>query len=149
MGGPGFDVFEPNSNYVRIYAPKEEFGPAEWRRMIYQFKPRMQQDGVFGAFDCPDGAQIAPRRTSSITPLQALNLLNSRFLLQQSDFFARRIAEEAGAKAEDRVVGAFALAFSRKPSRQEISFSTQFIRREGLTAFCRALFNANEFIVVY
>ena len=28
MGGPGFSFFEPNDNYVRVYTPKKEFGPA-------------------------------------------------------------------------------------------------------------------------
>ena len=81
MGGPGFDLFEPNTNYVKVYNPKQKFGPAEWRRMIYQSKPRMQLDDMFGSFDCPDGGQIAPKRTSSITALQALNLLNGRFIM--------------------------------------------------------------------
>jgi hypothetical protein len=35
MGGPGFDLFEPNTNYVKVYTPKKDFGPAEFRRMIY------------------------------------------------------------------------------------------------------------------
>src|SRR5688500_9981794 len=48
MGGPGFSVFESNDNYVRVYNDKEKFGPAEWRRMIYMTKVRMQQDATFG-----------------------------------------------------------------------------------------------------
>ena len=28
----------------------------EWRRMVYQSKPRMRLDDTFGAFDCPDAA---------------------------------------------------------------------------------------------
>jgi hypothetical protein len=149
MGGPGFDVFQPNNNYVRVYAAKEEFGPPEWRRMIYQFKPRMQQDGVFGAFDCPDGAQIAPKRTSSITALQALNLLNSGFLLQQGGFLAGRLGREAGSKPREQARRAFALAFNREPSRRELGAAARFIQQEGLDAFCRALFNANEFVFIY
>src|SRR5690606_10025 len=47
MGGPGYSPFAPNNNYVRVYAPKQEFGPADWRRMIYQEKPRSRQDGTF------------------------------------------------------------------------------------------------------
>ena len=149
MGGPGFDVFQANDNYVRVYSAKEEFGPAEWRRMIYQFKPRMQQDGVFGAFDCPDGAQIAPKRTSSITALQALNLLNSQFLLQQAGFLAERLTREAGAEPPNQVASAFTLAFGRKPTSREAATAVQFVAQNGLPAFCRALFNANEFVFVY
>ncbi|HEY1080973.1 MAG TPA: PSD1 and planctomycete cytochrome C domain-containing protein, partial [Prosthecobacter sp.] len=44
MGGPGYSVFEPNSNYVRVYDPKTSYGPEEWRRMIYMTKVRVAQD---------------------------------------------------------------------------------------------------------
>ena len=50
----GFDLFEPNDNYVKVYNPKKDFGPGEWRRMIYQSKPRMRLDDTFGIFDCPE-----------------------------------------------------------------------------------------------
>ena len=149
MGGPGFDVFQPNDNYVRVYSPKETFGPDEWRRMIYQFKPRMQQDGVFGAFDCPDGAQIAPQRSSSITALQALNLLNSGFLLQQAGFFAERLEQEAGAGRPAQIERAFALAFGRHPTAHETAAALELVSQAGLPALCRALFNANEFVFVF
>ena len=146
MGGPGYQVFEPNNNYVRVYNPKQSFGPPEWRRMIYQYKPRMQQDATFGAFDCPDGGQIAPRRFSSTTPLQALNLLNSEFVLQQARHFAVRLGKQ---RAEDQARVAFTLAFAREPSTEELTASSRFIAEEGLEAFARALFNANEFLYIF
>ena len=148
MGGPGFDLFEPNTNYVKVYQPKKDFGPAEWRRMIYQSKWRMQLDDVFGAFDCPDAGQIAPKRTTSTTALQALNLLNSRFMLQQAKFFAERLEREAGKDAEKQVRYGFRLAFQREPSATEAAASARLVRDHGLPALCRALFNANEFLFV-
>ncbi len=147
MGGPGFDLFEPNTNYVKVYNPKKDFGPAEWRRMIYQSKWRMQLDDVFGSFDCPDAGQIAPKRTTSTTPLQALNLLNSRFMLQQAKFFAERLQREA--KGEDaQVRRGFRLAFQREPTPAEQAAGVRLVRDHGLPALCRALFNANEFLFV-
>ena len=88
MGGPGFSVFAPNTNYVRVDDPKPDFGPAEWRRMIYMTKVRMAQDSTFGAFDCPDAGQSQPKRSRSTTPLQALNLCNSTFVNQQAQLLA-------------------------------------------------------------
>jgi len=149
VGGPGFDVFEPNDNYVRVYAPREELGPKEWRRMVYQFKPRLQPDGVFGALDCPDGGQAAPRRAVSTTALQALNLFNSRFVLQQSEFFADRVRREAGDAAADQVRRAFVLAFGREPSENESTGAIQLIEAHGLPALCRALYNSSEFLYVF
>jgi hypothetical protein len=148
MGGPGFDLFEPNNNYVKVYVTRAEYGPNEFRRMIYQSKPRTMLDDFCGAFDCPDAGQPAPRRTSSITPLQALNLLNSPFAMQQAKFFAERLTAEAGPEPAAQVRRAFMLAFGRPPVPDETSESVQFVAREGLPAFCRALFNANEFVRV-
>ncbi len=102
MGGPGFSPFQPNTNYVRVYRPKEEFGPAEWRRMVYMSKVRMEQDSVFGAFDCPDAGLIAPRRTQSTTAVQALGLFNSNFTEEQADLMAERCRREAGSGAAHR-----------------------------------------------
>jgi hypothetical protein len=146
-GGPGFDLFEPNVNYVKVYTPKKEFGPAEFRRMIYQQKPRMQLDDTFGAFDCPDAGQAAPKRNSSTTPLQALNLLNSPFVTRQAEFFAERVKGQAKEPAA-QVRLSFRLALQREPSDKELSAAVKLTADHGLTAVCRALLNANEFLYV-
>jgi hypothetical protein len=145
-GGPGFSCFQPNDNYVRVYEPRKEFGPPEWRRMIYMTKVRMQQDSTFGAFDCPDGGQIAPKRMRSTTPLQALNLFNSEFMFQQAGFFSDRLIREAGSDLKAQVRLAFELAFSRDPDTDELSAAQKLIAQNGLLPFCRAIFNSNEFI---
>jgi hypothetical protein len=144
-GGAGFSPFQPNANYVRVYTPKTAFTSADFRRMIYMTRVRMQVDPVFGAFDCPDGGQAAPKRSRSTTPLQALNLLNSSFLLGQAEQFAKRLQNEAGNDAAAQVRRAFALAFQREPEERELALSLAVIREQGLAVFCRALFNSNEF----
>ena len=149
MGGPGFSFFEPNDNYVRAYTPRREWSPDTFRRMIYGTVVRQRPDGVFGAFDCPDGGQIAPRRSRSTTPLQALNLLNSSFMMQQAGFFAQRLEREVGQGTDAQVRRAFALAFQRAPQNAELAAAVSLIREQGLPAFCRALFNANEFAYVF
>jgi hypothetical protein len=148
MGGPGFSVFKPNENYVRVYEPKEQWGPPEFRRMVYHLKIRSQQDATFGAFDCPDGAQITPKRASSTTPLQALNLLNGSFMLRQADLFAERLRSDAGLEPAGQVDRGFRLALGRAPSGVEREAGVRLVAEHGLPAFCRALFNANEFVYV-
>jgi len=149
MGGPGFDLFDANDNYVKVYQPKQEFGADTFRRMIYQSKPRVQLDDTFGAFDVPDAGQIAPRRTSSTTPLQALNFLNSTFAMQQAGLLAARLEKEAGKAADAQVKRAFQLAYQRDPRADELSASTKLISEHGLAMFCRALFNTSEFMTLY
>jgi hypothetical protein len=148
MGGPGYSGFLPNDNYVRVYDPKERFGPEDWRRMIYQTKVRMVTDPTFGPFDCPDAGQVAPRRSRSTTAIQALSLLNSRFVVEQAGYFAQRLKKEAGDDPAAQVRLAFVLTCGRNADESELAASTAFIQAHGLTLFCRAMFNANEFVFV-
>jgi cytochrome c553 len=148
-GGPGFDLFEPNTNYVKVYVTKTSFTPAEFRRMIYQTKPRAELDNFFGAFDCPDAGQVQPARTVSTTPLQALNMLNGEFLLDQADRFAARVEQEAGPETSRQVARAMLLAFGREASPDEIAAGVALVRDHGLPILCRSLYNASEFITIY
>ncbi len=148
MGGASFYLHEVDRENVYHYHPKEEFGPAESRRMIYAFKVRMEQDGVFGAFDCPDGSLVVPRRSVSTTPLQALNLYNSKYVLQQADSFSTRLRREVGPGADAQARRAWQLAFSRNPGPAEATEAEALIRQHGLPALCRAVLNSNEFLFV-
>jgi mono/diheme cytochrome c family protein len=147
-GGPSFHLHDVDRENVYHYHPKEKFGPAESRRMVYAFKVRMEQDGVFGAFDCPDGSLVMPKRSVSTTPLQALNLFNSRFILDQSEAFAARLHMEAGNDATAQVRHAWQLAFNRAPGRKEAREAVAFAKAEGFPALCRAVLNANEFLFI-
>jgi mono/diheme cytochrome c family protein len=148
MGGPGYNIWEANTNYVAVYKPRSQSGSDMFRRMIYQFKPRSQPDPTFGAFDCPDAALVAPRRNISTTALQALNLLNSQFVIQQAADFAQRLGAEAGADPVLQVERGFRLAFGRAPSASERAAAVALVESHGCAAFCRALYNANEFVYV-
>ncbi|WP_165229307.1 PSD1 and planctomycete cytochrome C domain-containing protein [Aquisphaera insulae] len=148
MGGPGYNIWEKNTNYVAVYRPRASLGPDAFRRMIYQFKPRSQEDPTFGAFDCPGGALVTPRRNASTTALQALNLLNSEFVADQAGRFAERLRREGGEAAESQARRGFLLAFGREPSAGEEAAAAALIRERGAAAICRALYNANEFVFV-
>lgn len=147
MGGPGFYLFEVDRENVVHYHAKEETGPAEWRRMIYMFKIRQEQDLVFGAFDCPDGNQVIPKRSRSTTPLQALNLLNSRFTMQQAEKMAERI--EGAGEGKRAIFEAYRLLYGRAPNDDEVADAMGFVKEHGMVAFCRAMLNTNEFLFVF
>jgi len=146
IGGPGFKVFEIVMENVRHYFPKKSYGPPEWRRMVYMTWFRQEQDEVFGLFDCPDGNQVVSRRSRSTTPLQALNLLNGRFVLQQARLFAARVMAEAGNRTPDQVRVAFRLTLARSPSPGEAAAAMDLVEQHGLAALGRVLFNTNEFL---
>ncbi|MEQ8791734.1 MAG: DUF1553 domain-containing protein [Pirellulaceae bacterium] len=145
-GGAGFDFFNQRGG-LSDYVPKETFDESGWRRMIYAHRVRMQTIDVFGSFDCPDAGQMTPSRNRSITPIQALNLLNSRFVNRQAAFFAERVREEADSEnVEEQVRRAMLIAFTRPPSAEELQLLSALAREHGLEQVCRALLNANEFV---
>ena len=159
MGGRGFDLFASRGG-LSGYPPIEHFDAAGRRRMVYAHRIRMEKDDVFGAFDCPDAGQSMARRRQSTTPIQALNLFNSPFTLDEAAAFAARVEADVAAGergrqdgadvAADRVSAwidrAYALAFARLPDAAERSLVEPIVRAHGLPMLCRVLFNANEFL---
>lgn len=147
MYGRGFNLFDQRGG-LSGFDPIETFTPENQRRMIYAHKVRREPETVFGAFDCPDAGQSTARRSESTTPIQALNLFNSRFTLEQSAAFATRIQQEAGTDPAKQITLAYQLALSRPPTAVELADTTPLVHDHGLTALCRALFNSNEFLFV-
>jgi hypothetical protein len=144
-GGPGFSAFEPNTNYVRNYVPRADFAPDGMRRMIYMTNVRMEREATFGLFDTPDAGQVCAVRGRSVTPLQALSLLNSPFVLDQAERFAARLEAEA-ADVDARIARAFQLALGRAPTERDRAEARALVLQHGLRALCRALFNSSEFL---
>ena len=144
-GGRGFDLFDQRGG-LSGFKPVESFPPEGLRRMIYAHKVRREPEAVFGAFDCPDAGQSTARRRESTTPIQALNLWNSRFTLERAEAFAHRVRHEAGADLRAQVQRAFAWALSRAATREEEHQALDAVRSHGLEVLCRALFNSNEFL---
>lgn len=147
MGGPGFRIHDDKKRYEG-WRVVDNHGPGTWRRLIYQERMRGIDDMMFTAFDRPECGQVTPKRTSSTTPLQALNLLNGPFLLEQAEKLAERVRREAGEDSAAQVRRAFALALTRAPGAAEERAAEDLVRRHGLAALGRALFNSNEFIFI-
>ncbi len=95
------------------------------------------------AIDFPDMALLAPKRDHSVSAFQSLVLFNNDFVLHASEWFAERLKEEGGG-----VRRAIELAYQREPQSEEISDYQAFVQKHGMAAFCRILFNSNEFLFV-
>ena len=147
-GGPGFLLLRIDHENVHHYFPLREFGADQCRRMIYMMKIRQEQDDVFGVFDCPDGGQVMPNRSRSTTPLQALNLLNSAFMVDQARALADRVRRSAGNDVRTQVQHAFEAVLTRRPTESEFDDAVRLVQQHGIDALCRALLNSNEFLFV-
>jgi hypothetical protein len=145
MYGRGFDLFDKRGGLTG-FNPVDEFDGDGLRRMVYAHKVRRERDAVFGAFDLPDGGQSAARRRESTTPIQSLNLFNSRFTLDRSDALARRVIGEVGDDGSQQVDHVFRLVLCRRPTVDEREEAEAVTREHGLSTLCRVLFNSNEFL---
>lgn len=145
MYGRGFDLFNQRGGLSGFH-PVEKFTGDGLRRMIYAHKVRREPEAVFGAFDCPDAGLSNARRSESTTPIQALNLFNSQFILDQSAAFAARVRREAGDDEASQIRRAYLLAFGRSPDAVEIADASMVVSTNGTVALCRAIFNSNEFV---
>ena len=119
VGGRSYRIH----NVKKIYAQWEvvdNHGPQTWRRMLYQERMRRVDDQIFTAFDFPDCGQVRPKRPVSTTPLQALNLMNSDFVVEQSEFLAERAKKRRRRRRppDAQVQRCFQLLLSRQPTRR-------------------------------
>ncbi|MEZ5385873.1 MAG: DUF1553 domain-containing protein [Prosthecobacter sp.] len=145
MYGRGYNLFDKRGG-LSGFEPVETLTPDNKRRMIYAHKVRREPEAVFGAFDCPDAGQSTAIRRASTTPIQALNLFNSRFTLDTANAFAVRVEKEAGADIAAQITRSYQLALNRSPTTDELHDCEAIVRQSGLVVLCRALFNSNEFL---
>jgi hypothetical protein len=151
IGGPPVKQF----NEIKVFGMRPEADyqnfnvddPANNRRSIYRFILRTMPDPLMSALDCPDGTQVTPARNVSITALQALAMVNDKFIVRQSEHLAARLAVEDH-ELNDQVTALYQLALCRKPSDTERSAVMIYAERYGLPNACRFVLNTNEFVFI-
>jgi hypothetical protein len=124
--------------------------PAQFnRRSIYMLNKRTVRSPFMANFDQPDAMTSCPVRPVSTHALQALSLMNSDLMQQQSGKFAERLERECGGDEGCRLRRAYLLALARPPRPAEISMARSFFGDGGtLAEFCLALLNRHEFVYV-
>ncbi|HYO82443.1 MAG TPA: PSD1 and planctomycete cytochrome C domain-containing protein [Bryobacteraceae bacterium] len=140
-GGPSAEqfVFKDDHSPVYDYARFDPDAPGSYRRSIYRFIVRSVPDPLMERLDCPDPSVLTPKRSTTITAIQALAMLNNPFVLRMAEHFAQR----AGTPAE-----AVRLALGRDARPDEHRAYSEYAARHGLANLCRLLFNTNEFLFV-
>jgi hypothetical protein len=148
IGGPGFRDFTVKSaGDNETYTVFDAVGPKFNRRSLYRTCVRSGTSPLLDILDCPDPSVPTPRRPVTTTPLQALTLLNSKFIEHYAARFADRLQREAADPAA-QVRRAYALAFARLPTAQETAFGRDYIAAHSLADYCLVLLNLNELIFV-
>ena len=143
LGGPSYRIHNIKKRYAQ-WQVLDNHSEETWRRMIYQERMRRVDDCMFTAFDFPDCGQVRAKRPVSTTPLQALNLMNSPFVMSQSKLIAKRALKESGNNLSKAIDRCFELLLARHSTGQEKT-AVQNIKAEELFLVCRAILNSNAF----
>jgi hypothetical protein len=149
IGGPGFrDWTVKTEGENDIYTVTDAVGPPYNRRTLYRTVVRAGTSPFLDVLDCPDPSVSAARRTATTTPLQALALLNNRFMEHAAAKWAERLEREAPGALRTQVEAAYRAAYGRMPSEEELRFGERFARARGAAQLCMVLLNSNEFVYV-
>lgn len=134
------------------------------RRSIYLPVVRSALYDVFTAFDFADPSTLNGQRDQTTVAPQALFMMNSQFVLDQSRVLASVMTALPPDKAT-RVRHLYECVYNRPPSEAEVGRSVGYLKRieESLiqaepgttdaerrvwTSLCRAVLSANEFIYI-
>jgi hypothetical protein len=150
LGGPSFQDFvitHPEHSPHYRYDLHDPEDPASHRRSVYRFVVRSQQQPFLTTFDCADPSVAVEKRNQTITPQQALALLNNQLTLTMAKHFAARVRACEPDPAR-QAAAAFRLALGRAPAAEEQEPLARYGRAYGLENLCRVVLNLNEFIFV-
>ena len=116
------------------------------RHTVYRMNINSGKEPMLDAFDCPDPSVKTPRRGVTITPLQALSLMNNSFVQRQAEQLADRAMKGAPDDLPKAVQAAYRLALSRSPTPVEMERALGVSKERSLASVCWALLNSTEFV---
>jgi len=134
------------------------------RRSVYLMQQRLKKHPFFEVFDGADTNATTDNRAQSVTPVQALFLMNSPFMHEQSDLFAVRVGL-AYESIRERIDYAFRLAYGRAAKPEELREAQNYLQqtraelmtggapvdqlnRKALASYLRVVMSSNEFLYV-
>ena len=124
---------------------------------------RIKRHPFLGVFDGADPNVTTAERSASTTPIQALFMMNDKFVHAESGKFAGRLL--AAKSADDSIRRAYVLCYGRPVTGEELSVARESIHeyaqrlaatqvpendraKQALAAYLRVLFSSNEFFFV-
>jgi hypothetical protein len=118
---------------------------------------RIQKHPYLAMFDGGETNVSTAERKTTITPIQALFLMNSEFVHEQCRAFAERLMAWSS-NPRERIDQAYRMTYARPPAPEELRRAEEYLERaearlEGaepariaLESYLRALLSSNEFM---
>jgi hypothetical protein len=150
LGGPSVQMFyfKDDHSPVYDYARFDPDAAGAYRRSIYRFIVRSVSDPFMDRLDCPDPSVQTPKRSTTLTAIQALALLNNPFMVRMSEHIADRVRQTSPDANDAQVRSAVRLVLGRPAADREVTLFTGYLQKHGLENLCRLLLNTNEFLFV-
>jgi hypothetical protein len=160
IGGPSVFAPMPASVLATSSQPKNVWGKSspeeEVRRSIYIKIKRSLVHPMLAMHDVADTDQSCPVRFATTVPTQALTMLNSEFMHQRAELFAKRLLQAEPQSLDKQITMGLRLVTQREPKNTDISRASTFVKDlrtkeglapdEALTFFCLMALNLNEFV---
>jgi hypothetical protein len=105
----------------------------------------------------PDTHESCARRQATVTPDQALELMNGKLVHEWARAFARRVDNDRGIDTKTKAERALRMAYTRAPKPEEIASAAAFLVKQekiagspegALEDLCHTLLSSNEFLYI-
>ena len=124
LGGRSVKPYQPAGYWRHLNFPARRWtagkGDDLYRRSVYTFVCRSFPHPAMVSFDAPSREECVAERPRSNIPQQALVLLNDPVFVEAARALAERLLSESKLDDNGRIVRAFRLALSRKPTTEEV-----------------------------
>ncbi len=159
MGGPGVFPAVPAGTEIQEGRHwRKSRGPEdEYRSSVYIFARRLVRYPMLQSFDTPLAFESCGRRQETVTPDQALELMNGQAAAGFAHALAKRVANDSGQTPAALAERAFRLTMGRAPTAAEAGRASEFLSRQtalaggaqgALEDLSLALLSSSEFLYI-
>ncbi|WP_425614948.1 DUF1549 domain-containing protein [Anatilimnocola sp. NA78] len=146
QGGPSFKPFKVTVFNTHFYHLLEQDRPELLRRTIYRAAVVTGRDPLLSTLDCPAPSLATPKRQETVTPLQALGLMNDSFVQRQAQELANRFFLGSQGNQQQAINEIYRTTLGRLPTAEEAAAANQLVAQHGLVQLAWALLNSSEFL---
>ena len=147
IGGPSVKPYQPKgvwesttSGRGQLAAYKQDHGEALYRRGMYTFIKLTAPPPSMMLFDASNRDQCEAKRSTTNTPLQALNMLNDPTVLEASRVLAQKLSAE-NLSVEEKIKKAFEIVLVRQPKSSEANKLIKYFENQ------EAYYKANKLLI--
>ena len=122
IGGPSVKPYQPPGIWSSISNSKykQDKGDSLYRRSMYTYWRRTVPPPMMMNFNAAARETCIVRTDQTITPLQALTMMNNVTFVEAARFLAERVLVAENQTPRQRVTTAFRLVTSRKPGESQL-----------------------------